>query len=158
VLEAPPAVLRLMLDDPSFESCRAVRWVCCGGEAMPPDLPARLFELLDVPLFNLYGPTEAAVDTTWWDCRRRDSRPTVPIGRPIASGQVFVLAPNGGRVPPGVPGELYVGGAGLARGYLNDPELTAERFLPDPFRDPPSPRVLSPSEGERTRGEGARLY
>ena len=78
ILEVPPALLRVMLDDPLLAACRTLRWVCCGGEAMPPDLPARLFELLDVELYNLYGPTEAAVDATWWACRRGDPRPVGP--------------------------------------------------------------------------------
>ena len=96
------------------QACRTLRWVCCGGEAMPPDLPARLFASLDVELYNLYGPTEAAVDATWWACRRGDARPPVPIGRPIANVQVYVLDANRQPVAPGVPGELYIGGAGLA--------------------------------------------
>ena len=135
ILEVPPALLRVMLDDPLLKACRTLRWVCCGGETMPPDLPARLFALLDVELYNLYGPTEAAVDATWWACRRGGPRPPVPIGRPIANAQAYILDANRQPVAPGVPGELYIGGAGLARGYLNAPDLTAERFLPDPFSD-----------------------
>ncbi|HZT82161.1 MAG TPA: amino acid adenylation domain-containing protein, partial [Gemmataceae bacterium] len=149
VLEVPPAPLRIMVDDPLFAKCRSVRWICTGGEAMPPDLPARLFEHFDIPLYNLYGPTEAAVDTTCWVCRPGDTRSVILIGRPIANVQVYVLDAQLRPVAPGVPGELYVGGAGLARGYLNDPELTAERFLPDPFSGAPSPLPLAPSEGER---------
>ncbi len=100
---------------------------------MPPELPARLFDILDVPLYNLYGPTEVAVDATCWTCRRDDNRAVIPIGRPIANVQVYVLDRHRRPAPVGVPGELYVGGAGLARGYWNDPQLTAERFVPDPF-------------------------
>jgi amino acid adenylation domain-containing protein len=133
ILESPPPILRLMVDDPLFAECRTLRWVCCGGEAMPRDLPRRLIDQLGVALYNLYGPTEAAVDTTWWTCRRVDPRPTVPIGRPIANTRVYVLDTKRRPLPPGVPGELYIGGAGLARGYLNDPAATAARFVPDPF-------------------------
>ncbi len=129
VLPLPPSLLRLMLDERLREAGRTLRWICCGGEAMPPDLPARLFELVDVPLYNLYGPTETAIDATWWTCRHGEDRASIPIGRPIANVQVYVLDAQRRPVPIGVPGELYIGGAGLARGYWNDPQLTAERFV-----------------------------
>ncbi len=155
ILEAPPAVLRLMLDDPLFAACRTLRWVCCGGEAMPRDLPRRLLDQLDVDLYNLYGPTEAAVDSTWWTCRPDDPRPAVPIGRPIANTRAYVLDTRLRPVPPGVPGELYVGGAGLARGYLNNPALTAERFLPDPFAATPGARLYRTGDRCRWMADGA---
>ena len=144
-----------MLDDPLLAACRTLRWVCCGGETMPPDLPARLFELLDVELYNLYGPTEAAVDATWWACRREGPRPVVPIGRPIANAQAYILDANRQPVAPGVPGELYIGGAGLARGYLNAPELTAERFVRDPFSDVPGARLYRTGDRCRWLADGA---
>ena len=149
ILEVTPAMLRVMVDDPLISACRTLRWVCCGGEAMPADLPPRLFERLDVELYNLYGPTEAAVDSTWWVCRRDGPRPVVPIGRPIANARAYVLDAKLRPVPPGVPGELCIGGAGLARGYLNDPLLTAQRFIPDPFSAVPGARLYR--TGDRGR-------
>jgi amino acid adenylation domain-containing protein len=134
VLHTLPSLLRLLLDCPVLDAARdplaTLRWVGCGGEVLPPDLPGRLFDRCDARLFNLYGPTEVAVDAAAWECRRGESRPVIPIGRPIANVQLYVLDPQRRPVPIGVPGELYVGGAGLARGYLNDARLTAERFLP----------------------------
>jgi thioesterase domain-containing protein len=138
-----------MLDDPLFAACRTLRWICCGGEAMPRELPRRMLGQHDIALYNLYGPTEAAVDTTWWRCRRDDPRPTVPIGRPIANTRVYVLDDRQQLVSPGVPGELYIGGAGLARGYLNDPAATAARFIPDPFVARPGARLYR--TGDRCR-------
>jgi amino acid adenylation domain-containing protein len=154
ILQVPPAPLRLMLADPLLKTCRAVRWVCTGGETMPPDLPSLLSESLDVELYNLYGPTEAAVDTTWWSCRGASAGP-IPIGRPIANVQVYVLDANRRPLPVGLPGDLYVGGAGLARGYLNDPGLTAERFIADPFRKTPGARLYRTGDRCRWRADGA---
>jgi amino acid adenylation domain-containing protein len=155
ILEMPPGLLRVMLDDPLLKVCRKLRWVCCGGATMPTDLPARLFELPDVELYNLYGPTETAVDATCWACRRDGPRPVVPIGRPIANVQTYVLDGQGQPVAPGVPGELYIGGAGLARGYLNAPDLTAERFVPDPFSDAPGARLYQTGDRCRWLADGA---
>jgi amino acid adenylation domain-containing protein len=132
VLQTMPGVLRLLLDEPGFaQSTRTVRRVICGGEPMPPDLPARLRQHSGAELVNIYGPTEAAVEATWWRCGAETD--SVPIGRPVANARVYVLDANRQPVPVGVPGELCVGGAGLARGYLHDQALTAERFVPDPF-------------------------
>src|SRR5262249_39187010 len=149
ILEVPLVLLRVMLDDPLIGACRSLRWVCCGGEPMPPDLPARLLERLDVELYNLYGPTETAIDATWWPCRRGGPRPVVPIGRPIANARAYILDAAAQPVAPGVPGELHIGGAGLARGYLNAPSLTAERFVPDPFSGVPGARLYR--TGDRCR-------
>lgn len=155
ILEAPTTILRLMLDDPLLDTCRTLRWVCCGGEPMPMDLPPRLLDRLDVTLYNLYGPTEASVDATWWACRRDERRPTIPIGRPVANGRAYVLDAALRPVPPGVPGELFIGGAGLARGYLNDPVQTAERFIPDPFSANPSARLYRTGDRCRWMTDGA---
>ncbi len=149
LLPTPPRMLQLLLDDRLREAGRTLYWICCGGEAMPPDMPERLFELVDARLYNLYGPTEVAIDATCWLCRRGETRSVIPIGRPIANVRVYVLDPHRRPVPVGVPGELYIGGAGLARGYLNDPERTAERFVPDPFSDVPGARLYR--SGDRCR-------
>ncbi len=155
ILPVLPRVLQLMLEGPMREAGRALRWVCCGGEAMPADLPDRLFDLLDVELYNLYGPTETAVDATYWTCRRHDPRPFVPIGRPIANVRVYVLDAQRQPTPVGVPGELHVGGAGLARSYLNDPDLTAERFIADPFSDVPGARLYRTGDRCRWLADGS---
>ncbi len=154
VLEAPTPMLRMMLNDPRFDACRDLRWICCGGEAMPTDLPARILDRLNITLYNLYGPTEASVDATWWVCRRDDPRPRVPIGRPVANMRAYVLDPDLQPMPPGIRGELYLGGAGLARGYLNAPSQTAERFIPDPFSDEPGARLYRTGDRARWLADG----
>jgi thioesterase domain-containing protein/acyl carrier protein len=100
-------------------------------------------------LHNLYGPTEAAVDVTYWNCAKESSSVTVPIGRPISNVKAYILDRNLAPVPIGVAGELYIGGIALASGYLNRPQLTRERFIPDPFSDDPSARLYK--TGDRTR-------
>ena len=117
----------------------SVRLVVIGGEKALPEALAQWREVAGsgVRLLNLYGPTETTVSSTVWEAGRGEpdagSR-TVPIGRPIANTRMYVLDGSLQPVPIGVVGELYIGGDGLARGYRNRPELTAERFLRDPFR------------------------
>ena len=105
----------------------------CGGEALPIDLCERWMACSSAALINLYGPTEACIDSTFWVCPHESPWRTIPIGRPISNARVYVLDSMLRPVPIGVPGELHIGGAGLARGYLDRAELTAERFISNPF-------------------------
>ncbi|HYG61536.1 MAG TPA: amino acid adenylation domain-containing protein, partial [Thermoanaerobaculia bacterium] len=130
-----PSMLLAFLDSPGVEACTgSLRRVICSGEALTVNLADAFFQRLDdVELHNLYGPTEAAVDVTAWHCDRERSRHTVPIGHPVANTSILLLDADRRPVPPGSPGELYIGGAQVGRGYLGRPDLTAERFVPDPF-------------------------
>jgi amino acid adenylation domain-containing protein len=131
-----PSMLQVFLEEQDLESCDALTRVICSGEALSPQLQERFFARLGAGLYNLYGPTEAAVDVTHWTCVRGGARHrSVPIGRPIANTEIYILDAHLQPAPAGVPGELYIGGAGLARGYLNRPDLTAERFVANPFGD-----------------------
>jgi len=109
-------------------------------------------------LHNLYGPTEAAVDVTYWACRVYSEQAIVPIGRPIANTQIYILDSNLQPVPIGVPGELHIGGIGLARGYLNRPDLTAEKFIPDPFSEVPGARLYKSGDLARFLSDGNIEY
>jgi amino acid adenylation domain-containing protein len=136
-----PSMLEVFLEQPGVERCHSIRRVICSGEALPAELQRRFFSRLGAELHNLYGPTEASVDVSYWACSRTDSRNLVPIGWPIHNIRLHVLDAHLQPVPMGVVGELYIGGVGLARGYWNRPELTAERFIPDPFGTEPGGRL-----------------
>ena len=143
IFQTVPSLLRILLEEEGIDRCTSLRIVFCGGEALSSDLQDRFFRCLPAQLHNLYGPTECSIYATFWTCRRDSGTSVVPIGRPIANTQAYLLDANLQPVPIGAPGELHLGGAGLARGYWNRPDLTAEKFIPDPFADP---------------GSGARLY
>ncbi|MGB4548066.1 MAG: AMP-binding protein, partial [Syntrophales bacterium] len=136
-----PSMLQIFLEDRNAGRCKSLKRVICSGEALPYELQERFFKLLEAELHNLYGPTEAAVDVTYWACRRDSDLHLVPIGRPVANTQTYILNRYMQPVPIGIPGELYLGGIQVGRGYMNRPELTAEKFIPDPFRQEPGARL-----------------
>jgi acyl-coenzyme A synthetase/AMP-(fatty) acid ligase len=138
--------------------CASIERIVASGEALAPELVARVAQLLpQARLYNLYGPTEAAIDVSHWRCEPRDGEAaSVPIGHPIANLQLHVLDAALHPVPPGATGELYLGGAGLARGYLGRPSLTAERFVPDPFAA--GARLYRTGDLARRRADGALDY
>jgi acyl-coenzyme A synthetase/AMP-(fatty) acid ligase len=109
-------------------------------------------------LLNLYGASEVAADSTWYDTREGQGRPCVPIGRPIANTEIYLLNRTLQPVPVGVPGELHVGGIGLARGYLNHPDLTAEQFIPNPFSHVPGVRLYKTGDVARYLPDGNIEY
>ena len=148
-----PSMLRAFLEE-DLTGCHGIRQVLCSGEALPYDLQQRLFSRLPAALHNLYGPTEASIDVTWWACRREDARHVVPIGTPIANTQTYVLDGRLRPVPEGVVGQLFLGGVGLARGYLGRADLTAERFIPNPF-GAPGTRLYATGDLVRTLSDGS---
>ncbi|HEX7736849.1 MAG TPA: amino acid adenylation domain-containing protein [Ktedonobacteraceae bacterium] len=150
-----PSMLQLFLEEKELERCAALRRVICSGEALPLSLQERYFQRLDAELYNLYGPTEAAVDVTAWKCQRDSLLHTVSLGYPIANIQIYLLDQQLDPVPLGVPGELCIGGIGLARGYFNRPELTAEKFIPDPFSSQPGSRLYRTGDLARYLPDGA---
>ncbi|MDJ0508250.1 MAG: amino acid adenylation domain-containing protein [Crocosphaera sp.] len=130
-----PSMLQVFLEEQGLEACQSLKRVICSGEALPYDLQQRFFESLNCELHNLYGPTEAAIDVTHWQCQPNHPLEKVPIGRPIANTQMYILDSYLQPVPMGVAGELHIGGVQLARGYWQRPELTAEKFIRNPFGD-----------------------
>ncbi|MFD6860817.1 amino acid adenylation domain-containing protein, partial [Rhodococcus sp. NPDC060090] len=134
-LHVVPSMLDALLDDAGGELPDTLRQVLAIGEALPVDTAERTLAHSDTGLVNLYGPTEAAVSVTAHEVVDTLSG-SVPIGDPVSNTQVFVLDERLHPVPPGVPGELYLAGTQLARGYLGRPGLTTERFVANPFGDP----------------------
>ncbi|MGY6236441.1 amino acid adenylation domain-containing protein [Burkholderia ambifaria] len=150
-----PSMLRAFLDHPDLDAhCTSLRRVVCSGEALPYDLQQRCLARLDVKLFNLYGPTEAAVDVTAWECRRDDPHRIVPIGRPIANTRLYIVDAQLQPVPIGVAGELLIGGTPVGRGYHGEPELSAEKFIADPFSADPHARLYRTGDLARYRPDG----
>ncbi|MBV8100096.1 MAG: amino acid adenylation domain-containing protein, partial [Verrucomicrobia bacterium] len=154
-----PSMLNSFLATSGVESCTSLRRIVCSGEALAPDSVRQCQRLLPKSnLYNLYGPTEAAVDVTAWSCPKDFDRPIVPIGRPIANTQIYILDSQAHPVPLGATGELYIGGAGVARGYLNRPELTLERFVPNPFSSNAQARMYRTGDLARYLPDGNIEY
>ncbi|MFE7799301.1 amino acid adenylation domain-containing protein [Nocardia sp. NPDC057440] len=127
-----PSMLSVFVTDTDVRGCTGLRRVFCSGEALPAATVRDFHAALHgTQLHNLYGPTEAAVDVTYWPCPA--DPPSVPIGSPVWNTQTYVLDSRLQPVPPGVAGELYLAGVQLARGYLGQPRLTADRFVANPF-------------------------
>ena len=134
-----PSMLQVFLEHPQASACTQLSQVMCSGEALPEALARRFHHCLPgVKLHNLYGPTEAAVDVTAWTYHPEFSGSSIPLGKPIANTKMYVLDPKGDPTPVGVTGEIFIGGVQVGRGYWDRPDLTAERFVPDPFGAPGS--------------------
>lgn len=128
-----PSMLSLFLDEDKKDKCKSLKRVICSGEALTLELQEKFFNSLNAELHNLYGPTEASIDVSYWKCIKDIKLKTVPIGRPISNIQLYILNDMMQPVPDGCSGELYIGGVGLAKGYLNRPDLTEQKFIPNPF-------------------------
>ena len=126
-----PSLLKLFIDEPAVTSCNSLKFVFSGGEALTKDLADSVFAKLPSRLVNLYGPTEAAIDSTFYECMRGNVPKTIPIGTPISNMKAVVVDKTLQIQPPGLAGELLLGGEGIALGYLNNPGLTDEKFTED---------------------------
>ncbi len=150
-----PSMLDAFLAAPASEGLQ-LRRVFTSGEALDATLRDRFHGRVQAELHNLYGPTEAAVDVSWWPASAEDRSRPVPIGFPVWNTRLYVLDARMQPLPVGVPGDLYLGGVQLARGYLGRDDLTAERFLADPFL--PGERIYRTGDVARWRADGAVDY
>lgn len=153
VMQATPGTWRVLIAA-GWQGSERLK-VLCGGEALPRDLLRGLRERVGV-VWNMYGPTETTVWSTCYPLKDADA--PILIGRPIANTTAYVLDRHMQVVPVGVPGELHIGGGGVTRGYWNRPELTAERFIPDPFAKGPGARLYRTGDLARYRGDGNLEY
>jgi amino acid adenylation domain-containing protein len=158
VLHFVPSMLAIMLQQSRWSDCLSVKCVFCGGEALPASLAKQFHAAHPAALHNLYGPTEATIDVSYWAVERDNETSIIPIGKPINNTQFFVLDPTLNRVPPGMAGELYIGGAGLARCYVNQPQLTVERFIEHPFSKVDGARLYKTGDLVRYRIDGNLEY
>lgn len=157
MMQCTPSLMKMLLEnEAAVEALRALRVLLLGGEALPTSLARRLRETLPTRLVNMYGPTEATVWATTHEVL--DVQGSVPIGRPIANYEVYVLDRHLQPVPIGVPGELHIGGIGLARGYLNRPDLTAEKFIHNPFASPLADHLYKTGDLVRWLSDGTLDY
>ncbi|MFZ2407683.1 MAG: amino acid adenylation domain-containing protein, partial [Methylobacter sp.] len=148
-----PSMLQAFIDTPGVENCASLKRIVCSGEALPADLAVRFRQKIQAELHNLYGPTEASVDVSYWACLPDSAETAIPIGRPIANIELYILDRQLNPVPVGIPGELHIGGIGLGRGYLNRPGLTAEKFIPNPY-DTSGSRLYKTGDLVRYRPDG----
>ena len=133
-LHLVPSLLQVLLEEPTISRCTGLKRAIVAGEALPVALQDRfLSRLPHAELHNLYGPTETSIYVTAWHCQTQPGQLSVPIGRPVANTQMYVLDRHLQPMPMGVPGELHIGGIQVGRGYYQQPRLTEEKFIPDPF-------------------------
>lgn len=135
VIQMVPTLFQLFADEPDLQACHSLRRVFCGGEVLLPETGRRFAQRHPAELVNLYGPTEVTIDCVAhvYSDEVDGSAVSVPIGRPIDNVCAYVVDGDRCLLPPGIAGELWLGGAGLARGYWRNSQLEAERFIQDPF-------------------------
>ena len=150
VMQATPATWRMLLES-GWTGTPGLK-ALCGGEALPPELANQLLSRCG-ELWNMYGPTETTIWSSVYKVEQNFLN-AVPIGRPIDNTTFYILDSQRRPVPIGVAGELYIGGAGVARGYLNQPQLTAEKFVPDPFQSQPTARLYKTGDFARYLPDG----
>ncbi|WP_437275952.1 amino acid adenylation domain-containing protein [Sorangium sp. So ce375] len=154
-IQVSPPLLRLLADEGVLAEATALKQIFCGGEALTASLVERCASQTRALLTNFYGPTETCIEASGYTCASLSPGETVPIGSPVARARLYILGDELGATPVGVPGELFIAGAGLARGYLGRPGLTAERFLPDPHSPVPGGRMYRSGDLATMRPDGA---
>lgn len=153
IIHLVPSQLHMLLEEEGLKTCACLKYIVCTGEPVSAELQERFFARLPAELSGYYGCTEAP-SATVWHYQREDTRRLVTIGRPNTNKQIYLLNSELQPVPVGVPGEVYIGGKGLARGYLNRPGLTAEKFIPNPFRPEPGARLYRTGDRARYLSDG----
>ena len=151
--QCTPSILRVLMNRADgIAALKQLRKLMVGGECFPVGLAKRLSAETSIDVFNVYGPTETTLWATWHRIHKDDS--SIPIGRPLPNYEIYILDEDSQPRPVGAYGEVYIGGAGVARGYFNDPELTAQKYLPNPFVDRSNERIYRTGDIARYRDNG----
>jgi amino acid adenylation domain-containing protein len=153
-----PSMLAVFLEEEGLARRSSLRRVVCSGEALSLELQERFLSRIEAELDNLYGPTEASIDVTYWRCEAEEQQRSVPIGRPIANTEIYVLDEEMKPTSVGVAGELYIGGVGLGRGYWQRAKLTAEKFVPHPHSSADGERLYRSGDLARFGKDGRIEY
>ncbi|MEN9868233.1 MAG: hypothetical protein RL748_3823, partial [Pseudomonadota bacterium] len=159
-----PSLLKVLHDSAALPALSALRLIISSGEPLPPALAQAVCQALPhATLLNLYGSTECGADVSFYACQGQLATghaacAFVPLGKPLAHCQIYLLDPQGQPVPPGVVGEIHVAGLALAQGYLNQPALSAEKFIPDPFASQPGGRLYRTGDLARMLPDGQLEY
>jgi amino acid adenylation domain-containing protein/non-ribosomal peptide synthase protein (TIGR01720 family) len=149
LLQVVPTLLSILPSEPGFSQCSSLRIVFAGGEVLKTRVWDEFKNTLAIDLVNLYGPAETTIDVTYHRCRDSEYTDTIPMGKAVPNTGLYILNRDFQPVPVGTPGELFIAGSQLARGYWGAPKLTAERFLPNPFAQEPGSRIYR--TGDRAR-------
>jgi iturin family lipopeptide synthetase A len=155
IMQTTPSTWRLLISS-AWKATRPIK-ILCGGEALPRDLAEQILNF-GCELWNVYGPTETTLWSTIHKVTRGSESVTEPIGHPISNAQIFVLDVQGNPTPIGVAGEITIGGVGVSRGYLNRPELTAEKFISNPFSENPGDKLYRTGDLGRWQADGQLEY
>jgi len=157
LIRLTPSMLRVLLDLPKISQCRSLRHVVCSGEPLPQDLETHYFSCLGATLHVVYGATEAP-GAAYRICQPHDRYPEYRIGRPISISRICILSSDLQAVSQGEPGEICIGGSIVAQGYLNDPELTAQRFIQNPLSADPEDRLYRTGDQGHILADGQIVY
>lgn len=153
-----PSMLNIFLKNQKVSLCKSLKTVICSGEELKADTVEIFYRLLDAKLANLYGPTEAAIDVSYHDMETYQGEKSIPIGKPIANIKLYKLDKHKKFSPKHVPGELYISGIGLAKGYLNKPDLTNEKFVKNPYGDGIYSKMYETGDLVRIEDNGSIIY
>jgi len=149
-----PSMLQAFLEQQPQDACRHLRHLFCGGEVLPAELLDQYLRTMPGRIHNMYGPTEGTIDAACWACEPLKDGESVSIGQPVANKQIYLLDRHLQPVPTGVPGHLHIGGVGLTRGYLHQPQLSAEKLIPDPFSTVPGAQLYRTGDLARYLPDG----
>jgi amino acid adenylation domain-containing protein len=153
-MDVPTPQLQVLLEDKKFLQCHWLKRITCASDSMFVEVKERYFELLGKELVHFYGPCEASIGSTFNICKPGGEEFIVSVGKPVSNTEIYVLDSHLQPVPVNVAGEIYIGGVGITRGYLNRPEATAEKFTPDPFSEHPGARLYKTGDRGRYRPDG----